>query len=84
MKVEVSNGEILDKLSILHIKALKIKDEDKLKNINEEMEVIWKAISTSEILTEIVNKEGDSLYSDLFRVNLLHFQQKQLDNSKRK
>lgn len=36
MKVEVSNGEILDKLSILEIKMKKIKDEIKLTNIQKE------------------------------------------------
>ena len=33
MKIEVSNGEILDKLSIIEIKLNRIKDEKKLKNI---------------------------------------------------
>ena len=33
MKIEVSNGEILDKLSILELKMLKIEDKHKLSNI---------------------------------------------------
>jgi|ETN01SMinimDraft_1059929.scaffolds.fasta_scaffold14789_4 predicted SAM-dependent methyltransferase len=37
MKIEVSNGEILDKYSILEIKLDKIPDKDKLKNIASEM-----------------------------------------------
>lgn len=40
MKVEVSNGEILDKLSILEIKLEKIKDENKLKNIQGEYNIL--------------------------------------------
>ena len=36
MKVEVSNGELLDKLSILELKLLHIKDKNKLVNINRE------------------------------------------------
>jgi hypothetical protein len=36
MKIEVSNGEILDKLSILEIKCLKIKDKLKLANVENE------------------------------------------------
>ncbi len=36
MKVEVSNGELLDKLSILELKMLHIKDKNKLININKE------------------------------------------------
>jgi len=36
MKIEVSNGEILDKLTILNIKLNKINDKTKLVNINNE------------------------------------------------
>jgi hypothetical protein len=36
MKIEVSIGEIVDKLSILHIKKYNIPDEVKLENINKE------------------------------------------------
>lgn len=36
MKVKVSIGELLDKLSILQIKRQTIKDHDKLKNVNAE------------------------------------------------
>ena len=38
--VEVSVGELLDKLSILEIKKEKIKDKDKLKYINDEYTVL--------------------------------------------
>ena len=38
--VEVSVGELLDKISILEIKKEKIKDIDKLKFINDEYEVL--------------------------------------------
>ena len=38
--VEVSVGELLDKLSILEIKKEKIKDSDKLKFINEEYKIL--------------------------------------------
>ena len=34
MNIEVSVGEVLDKISILEIKRKKIKDSNKLKNIN--------------------------------------------------
>ncbi|MDC6464835.1 DUF6165 family protein [bacterium] len=40
MKVEVSNGELLDKLSILELKKIKIKDKDKLENIQNEINVL--------------------------------------------
>lgn len=38
MKVEISDGELLDKLSILEIKAIFIGDEQKLENVNKEIE----------------------------------------------
>ena len=38
--VEVSVGELFDKISILEIKKEKIKDPDKLKHINEEYNVL--------------------------------------------
>tara|TARA_B100001250_G_C19353245_1_gene594320 strand:+ start:22 stop:414 length:393 start_codon:yes stop_codon:yes gene_type:complete len=38
--VEVSVGELLDKLSILEIKKEKIKDAEKLKYINDEYEIL--------------------------------------------
>ena len=40
MKVEVSNGELLDKLSILEIKLKNITDEEKLVNIQNEFDVL--------------------------------------------
>ena len=45
MKIEVSNGEILDKLSILEIKLKNIKDADKLIHITNEYNFL-KDIST--------------------------------------
>ena len=38
--VEVSVGELLDKISILEIKKEKIKDKDKLKFINDEYNIL--------------------------------------------
>ena len=40
MKVEVSTGELVDKLSILEIKLLNIKDEEKTKNVYKELETL--------------------------------------------
>ena len=36
MKIEVSNGEIIDKYTILEIKLVEIKDSDKLVNVQRE------------------------------------------------
>ena len=40
MKIEVSNGEIIDKYTILEIKLSKIKDKQKLVNIHHEYDVL--------------------------------------------
>lgn len=37
MKIEVSNGELIDKLTILEIKSVKITDPKKLVNIRKEL-----------------------------------------------
>ncbi len=62
MKIEVSNGEIVDKLTILEIKLEKIKDEKKLENIRFEYEVLNKSAA------QILSKE-DPLYKQLREVN---------------
>lgn len=41
MKIEVSIGEIVDKLSILQIKTSFIKDEEKLKNVKKEYDYLY-------------------------------------------
>lgn len=45
--VEVSIGEFLDKLTILQIKSQRIKDQEKLKNINNELKIIERAWANS-------------------------------------
>jgi len=62
MKIEVSNGEIVDKLTIIEIKLEKIKDEKKLENIRREYEIL------NESATQILKKE-DPLYKKLREVN---------------
>jgi hypothetical protein len=41
MKIEISNGELFDKVSILQIKKKKIKDKMKLKNIKREYDMLY-------------------------------------------
>ena len=40
MLVEVSNGELLDKISILELKMLKIEDKEKLVNVHKEFNTL--------------------------------------------
>jgi len=62
MKIEVSNGEIVDKLTIIEIKLKHIKDEAKLKNLKKEYEVLDKAVS------QIISKDHN-LYKELLSIN---------------
>lgn len=61
MLIEVSIGEIVDKITILKIKKANIKDEDKLTNINKEYNYLL-----SEIPAEII---ADDLFIELHGVN---------------
>lgn len=40
MKIEISIGELIDKISILEIKLLNIKDKEKIKNVYKELEIL--------------------------------------------
>lgn len=42
MLIDVSNGEIIDKITILEIKMDKIKDKNKLKNVKTELDILLK------------------------------------------
>jgi hypothetical protein len=64
MKIEVSNGEIVDKISILKIKSEKIKDSIKVNNIMDELN------SLLPILSEIGISLNDELFNKLYSVNL--------------
>ena len=66
MKIEVSNGELLDKISILELKLLKIEDKEKLVNIQREFDVL------NPLCVELFEKFGGQLqnhYLELARIN---------------
>ena len=63
--VEVSVGELLDKISILEIKKEKIKDSDNLIFINDEYLVLTKQLDENIIL----NDELKKLYEELKAIN---------------
>ena len=54
--VEVSVGELLDKISILEIKKERIKDTDKLKFINDEYEVLKNELDKNITIDEKLSK----------------------------
>ncbi len=59
--VEVSVGELLDKISILEIKKEKIKDPEKLKFINDEYEVLKNQLNQNVKSDEKLNNLFNSL-----------------------
>ena len=59
--VEVSVGELLDKISILEIKKEKIKDSQKLNFINEEYNVLKEQLTNNIKSDEILEKLFQSL-----------------------
>jgi hypothetical protein len=64
MKVEISDGELLDKLSILKIKEKFIVDESKLKNVDNEINAL------SPLCTNLLyGLEISDLYQKLILVN---------------
>ena len=63
--VEVSIGELLDKISILEIKQEKIKDPEKLKFINNEHSILKSQLRKN----VISNEKLDGLYQSLKEIN---------------
>jgi hypothetical protein len=64
MKVEISNGELLDKFSILEIKMGNITDPSKLTNVEKEYREL-----TSDCTDLLRNSTISSLYAELKSVN---------------
>ena len=66
MLVEISNGELLDKISILEIKLLTIKDKNKLINIQNEFDTL------NPLVVELFEKSDGQLqnhYLELAKIN---------------
>lgn len=63
MKIEVSNGEIVDKITILQIKSERIQDEDKLINVNKELNYLLP------ILKDIGIDTQHELFIELLNIN---------------
>ena len=66
MKIEVSNGEILDKITILVIKSKMITDPTKLKNINNELDELKPFL---DVVGYESNSTVNSLVKELESVN---------------
>lgn len=64
ISVPVSIGELIDKLSILHVKQNKISNQEKLEYINKEFELLYNM--SSYYLNDL---EVSKLYHELVNVN---------------
>jgi len=62
MKIEVSNGEIADKLTIIELKLERISDPGKLTNLQKEHAILEEALAG-------FMRKDDPLYLELYRVN---------------
>jgi hypothetical protein len=66
MKIEVSNGEIIDKLTIIEIKLERIRDEVKQANLRKEYNELLNAsasiISTADILYKLLYEVNSELW----------------------
>jgi hypothetical protein len=62
MKIEVSNGEIIDKLTIIQIKLERITDEAKRVNLQKEYDELFSASSS-------IISSSDELYKSLYNIN---------------
>jgi len=62
MKIEVSNGEIIDKKTIIQIKLERIKDNAKRANLQKEYDELAKA-------SDLIISDNDSLYKALYDIN---------------
>lgn len=67
MKIEVSNGEILDKHTILKIKLEKITDPVKVANLNKEWMILTPIVQ--QIMTACNNDLIHLAYQDMLDVN---------------
>ena len=68
MKIEIpiSCGELVDKLTILQIKKIKIEEKNKLEQVNKEYEYLMKTYS--DILKKFPNL--NEMYDRLYQINL--------------
>lgn len=67
IKVEISCGELIDKLTILSIKKEKIKDSEKLKNVEHEFHVLS---VLSKNLIDINPEKFETFYNKLRQINI--------------
>tara|TARA_B100000131_G_C17964907_1_gene551947 strand:- start:74 stop:460 length:387 start_codon:yes stop_codon:yes gene_type:complete len=66
IKVSVSAGELIDKITILEIKSEKLSDKEKLKNVSIELSVLNSVLKDH----ELINEKIENFKAQLKNVNL--------------
>ena len=64
--VEISVGELMDKISILEIKQKNLKDKEKIKIVSRELESLNSCVQKDVHITDQIK----SLYEDLKKINI--------------
>ena len=66
INIPVSVGELIDKITILEIKSIKIKDKNKLSAVKKELDLLNKIFKKKKIQRRIISRD----YKKLKEVNL--------------
>ena len=65
IKANISIGELVDKITILEIKSLKIENKDKLKNVKYELEILNKIFNKLDTTEDVLMAK-----KELYKINL--------------
>lgn len=77
INVPISVGELIDKITILEIKSIKIKDPEKIKSVKNELTLLKKTLKNNNIKTNLIK----SSYENLIKINSKLWN---IENKKRK
>ena len=65
IKANISIGELVDKITILEIKSLKIENKEKLKNVKYELEILNKIFNKLDATEDVLMAK-----KELYKINL--------------
>ena len=65
IKANISIGELVDKITILEIKSLKIENKEKLKNVKYELEILNKIFNKLDTTEDVLKAK-----KELYKINL--------------
>lgn len=77
INVPISVGELIDKITILEIKSIKIKDPEKIKSVKNELTLLKKTLKNNNIKINLIK----SSYESLIKINSKLWN---IENKKRK